>query len=247
MGVFNQSVNFAAIGAEMGKTALGWMNGTIQIIDPETQNSSWDEWTNEYTGGSGTVLWSGPARIQHLSAERLTVSGFEQTGIRGIRLQIPLTEDTGFIRKGLQIIVTNGGNDFELEQLQFVVTSAINSSYAWLRTIEAEVDVKSVANSTWATISGTVADEETAAVADATIRSFHHEDNLWIMDYETKTDVLGHYELPADVNVPVVIVATKSGFFTQYYDGANGFETATQITPENHETISSIDFSLVVD
>lgn len=147
MGVFNQTVDMAKIGAEMASTASGWFNASIEIVDPNIETAEWDPWTNEQTAGSSTVLWSGPARIQHLKNESLPTVGFSEISVRGIRVQIPLDESTGFIRKGLQVIVTDGGNDSQLEQLQFVITSAINSSYAWLRTIEAEVDVKSVANS----------------------------------------------------------------------------------------------------
>jgi len=50
------------------------------------------------------------------------------------------------IRKGLQVKVTDGGEDHVLESLQFVVSSAVNSSYGWNRTIECDVDVKSVAD-----------------------------------------------------------------------------------------------------
>lgn len=146
MGTFSGSIDFAATGAVMGLAARQWMNASIQIVDPNTGESTWDEWTNEETGGEPTVLWSGPARIQHLKSETLPNVGFSQESIRGIRVQVPIDVDAGFIRKGLQIVVTDGGNDYELEQLQFVVSSAINSSYAWLRTIECDVDTKSVAN-----------------------------------------------------------------------------------------------------
>jgi hypothetical protein len=246
MGVFNTGIDFSAMGAEMAKTSLPWMNGSIQIIDPDVENSTWDPWTNQYTGGTSTVLWSGPARIQHLKNETLPDVGFSQVSIRGIRVQIPLGGEAPFIRKGLQIIVTDGGNDVELEQLQFVISSAINSSYAWLRTIEAEVDVKSVANSTWSGVAGKVSSDG-EPVAGITVRSFHHEDNLWLMDYETTTDSLGNYELPADADVDIVLVASGALYITQYYDGAADFGTATLVTPVNHEETQGIDFDLVLD
>jgi len=47
-----------------------------------------------------------------------------------------------FIRKGLRVRVTAGGVDPDLVDLDFVVVNAINSSYAWLRTIECEADMK---------------------------------------------------------------------------------------------------------
>ena len=248
MGVFvGGGLDFAAISEQMGKTILSWMNATIQIVDPNVENSEWDPFTNEYTGGNATVLWQGPARIQHLKTETMPVVGYSETGIRGIRVQIPLDPELGFVRKGLQVIVTDGGSDSELEQLQFVITSAINSSYAWIRTLECEVDVKSVADATWSGIAGTVTNATSQAIAGATVRTFHHEDNEWLLDYETTTDVNGNYEIPADAGVEVVVAVYKSGYLTSYYDGANSFETADTVTPVNREETQGIDFELVAD
>jgi hypothetical protein len=248
MGVFTGGgLDFAAISAEMGKIILSWMNATVQIIDPNTADATWDPFTNTEVGGAATVLWQGPARIQHLSQESLTEVGLSQVGIRGIRLQVPMDPELGFVRKGLQVIVVDGGSDVELEQLQFVVTSAINSSYAWVRTIECEVDVKSVANSTWSGIAGTVTNATSVAIADATVRSFHHENNLWLLDYETTTDVYGNYEIPADAGIPVAVVVSHPLYVTEYYDGANSFDLATLVTPVNHAETQNIDFQLVLD
>lgn len=247
MGTFtNQSIDFQAIGVEMAKSYTQWLNGSIQIIDPNVGDVVWDEWTNTETGGEPTVLWSGAARIQHLKSETNPDVGFSETSVRGIRVQVPLDVEAGFIRNGLQIVVTDGGNDYELEQLQFTITSAINSSYAWGRTIECEVDVKSIANSTWSGIAGTVTSSG-SAVSGVTVRSFHHEDSLWIMDYETTTDSLGNYELPADAGVAIAVVASHSLYVTEYYDGANSFDFATTVTPTNHVETQNIDFSLVLD
>lgn len=249
MGVFNQSLDFAAAAAAMAATVRMWMNGSIQIIDPNVGDGTWNEWTNTETGGEPTVIWSGPARIQHLKNDTVNDIGFSQTGTRGIRVQVPLDVEAGFIRNGLQIIVTDGGNDYELEQLQFTITSAVNSSYAWLRTIEAMVDVKSIANSTWSGVAGNVtASASGLPISGVTVRSFHHEDNLWIMDYETTTDSLGNYELPADAGVEIAVVASKLPVYvTEYYDGASSFDYATLITPVNHEETQNIDFALELD
>ena len=248
MGAFTSgSIDFAAISTEMRSTMLPWMNGTVQIVDPNIGEQEWNAFTNEYSTDTAEVLWQGPARIQHLSAETMPYVGSSQISVRGIRLQVPMDAELGFVRKGLQVIVIDGGSDPELEQLQFVVTSSVNSSYAWGKTIECEVDVKSVANSTWSGIAGTVTNATSQAIANATVRSFHHEDNLWIMDYETTTDVLGNYELPADAGVPVALVASATGFVTEYYNNASGFSTANTVTPTNHVETQNIDFALVAD
>ena len=248
MGTFaNGGIDFAAISAEMRSTMLPWMNGTVQIVDPNIGEQEWNAFTNEYSTDTAEVLWQGPARIQHLSGETMPYVGSSQIGVRGIRLQVPMDADLGFVRKGLQVIVIDGGSDPELEQLQFVVTSSINSSYAWGKTIECEVDVKSVANSTWSGIAGTVTNATQTPIANAVVRSFHHEDNIWIMDYETTTDVLGNYELPADAGIAVALVASATNFVTEYYNGAASFDMATTVTPVNHVETQNIDFELVAD
>jgi hypothetical protein len=47
------------------------------------------------------------------------------------------------VHAGLVVRVTDGGEFPDLEKLQFNISSAVNSSYAWLLTIECEADVKS--------------------------------------------------------------------------------------------------------
>jgi hypothetical protein len=69
-----------------------------------------------------------------------------QGSIRGVRIQVPYDANLGFIRKGLQVKVTDGGENSVLEDLSFVVNGAINSSYGWNTTIECDVDLKSVGN-----------------------------------------------------------------------------------------------------
>ena len=248
MGVFaSGGINFSAISAEMRSTMLNWFNATIQIVDPNVEEVEWDVYTNTQSGGTKTVLWSGPARVQHLKSDSMPTVGFSQTDIRGIRIQLPYDAELGLIRKGLQVIVTDGGSDPILEQLGFVISSSINSSYAWSRTIECEVDLKSVSDSTWSSIAGTILNELDAPMADVTVRTFHSADSVWLLDYETTTDVYGNYELPADAGVNVIVGAFKSGYVTQYWDGASTQSSGTLVTPVNHEETVNIDFVMVVD
>lgn len=139
-------IDFSKISAEMGATAQRWMNATIEIVDPNLEDLQWDEFNNDYVSGSETVLWSGSARIQFLGvgSDPMTLAGFSAPGKKMARIQVPIDGTRDFVRKGLEIRVTNGGQDPDLHKLQFVVRNAINSSYAWLRTIECEVDTKSV-------------------------------------------------------------------------------------------------------
>jgi hypothetical protein len=84
-------------------------------------------------------------------------------------------------------------------------------------------------------------------MAGVSIRSFHYEDGVWLLDYETTTDVYGNYELPADAGVAIIVGAFKSGFVTEYWESAGSTSTATQVTPVNHEDTADIDFVMVVD
>lgn len=238
MGVFaNGGINFSAISAEMRSTMAGWFNATIQIVDPNVEDVEWDVYTNTQVGGVKTVLWSGPARVQHLRNDSMPTVAYSQTDIRGIRIQLPYDSELGLIRKGLQVVVTDGGSDPILEQLGFVVTSSINSSYAWSRTIECEVDLKSVADSTWSSVAGHVEDEEGNPLADVTVRTFHFADEMFLLDYETTTDVYGNYELPADAGVEITVAVVKDGFATQWLD--------ENITPVNHIQTTGVNFVMV--
>lgn len=242
MGLFaGGGINFAAISDEMRTTMSYWFNASIQIVDPNVGEVEWDVVTNTQSSGAPTVLWSGSARVQHLKSNSTPDVGFSQTDIRGIRIQLPFDAELGLLRKGLQVIVTDGGSDPVLEQLGFVIRSAVNSSYAWGRTIECDVDLKSVSNSTWSTIAGNVIDESEVPMSNVTIRTFHYEDGLWLLDYETTTDVYGNYELPADAGVPVTVAAFKSGYVTTYWD------EGSTVTPVNHEETSDINFVMVAD
>lgn len=139
----NSKINFSAISSEMAGVASRWFNGAIEIVDPNLDNLAWDEWTNVAVG-SETLLWYGEARIQPISYQvRDPEGGRSVLSDRRVRFQVPLDQVRPFVRAGLVIRVTDGGEFPQLERLQFVVSSAISSSYAWLLTIECEADVKS--------------------------------------------------------------------------------------------------------
>jgi len=139
----NAPVNFSKISREMSTVTERWMNSSISIIDPDLKNLAWDEWTNTMTG-SEILLWHGKARVQPVSNISSEINaGRSVLATRRVRFQIPLDETRAFVRAGLIVRVTDGGEFPDLEKVQFNISSAINSSYAWLLTIECEADVKS--------------------------------------------------------------------------------------------------------
>jgi len=138
----NSKIDFAAISTEMGSIASRWFNGSIQIVDPNLDSLTFDPWTNATTG-TETLLWSGDARIQPINEARDPDAGKSMLSSRRVRFQVPLDETRDFVHAGLVVRVTDGGQFPDLEKLQFNISSAVNSSYAWLLTIECEADVKS--------------------------------------------------------------------------------------------------------
>jgi len=140
----SSKINFSAISEEMATIAQRWFNATVEIVDPDVEGQTWNPATNTYTGSSETVLWSGEARVQPIGVGQNpgTDYAFSSAGIRGVRVQVKLDPSRSFIRKGLRVRVIDGGVDADLEKLDFVVSNALNSSYAWLRTIECDVDTK---------------------------------------------------------------------------------------------------------
>lgn len=139
----NSKIDFAAISAEMAPVVSAWFNGAIEIIDPNLENLTFDPWTNTSVGYE-TIVWSGEARIQPIAYETKDPdSGRSLLANRRVRFQVPLDEVRPLVRSGLMIRVTDGGQFPDLENIEFTISSAINSSYAWLLTIECEADVKS--------------------------------------------------------------------------------------------------------
>ena len=252
MGAFRGrgvSLDFAAISQEMGPVAELWMNGIVQIIDPNLEDvgDDWDVELNLPTGSAEpTVLLQTKARIQPripLSATRTNDVGFSENSVRAIKVAIPLGVEPEFLRKGLQVLVVDGGEDQALNGMIFIIKSAINSGQAWVRTIDCEADMKNEANAEWSGIAGTVTSfEDGEPIEGATIQSLTLLDDIWELEYETTTDVLGNYELPATPDLPVIVRCRKSGYGMQYYELAVTAMDATLVVPENHEEEQGIDF-----
>ena len=142
----NTLIDFAAIATEMRGIVSRWYNASVEVFDPNMEDLVWDAATNTYTGDPEVSIWSGTARIQPVRNVTTPDLGITQGAIQAIRVQIPYDNTRGLIRKGLQVRVTDGGETAILEDLEFVVQSAVNSSYGWNTTLECEVSVKSVAN-----------------------------------------------------------------------------------------------------
>lgn len=149
MGAYiNGGINFTDVRTAMSNTMDTMLNGKIRIIDPNTRDVEWDVATNSYGETQDVTVWEGIARIQPLGSTTTSYTGFIPTSVRNVLIHIPLDDSTGLIRSGLQVqVVDDGfGNDAALNDLMFTIESAVNSSYAWVRTLRCIADVKNEAN-----------------------------------------------------------------------------------------------------
>ncbi len=141
-------INFSGIADAMRQTVAFWYNAQIEIVDPNTGNLDWNISTNSYTGDAATLIWSGDARVQSLKRSSYPNGDVYDPSIRSLIVQIPYDNTDDYIRSGMSIRITSGGENVFLEELELSIDSAINSSYGWNTTIYCSVDTKSIANST---------------------------------------------------------------------------------------------------
>jgi len=140
------NINFEGIASAMRETVAFWYNATVEIVDPNTENLVWNITTNSYTGDVATSVWSGTARIQPLKRSSSPNGDVYDPSMRSFIIQIPYDNTSDYIRSGMSVRVTDGGENVFLEEFELSIDSAVNSSYGWNTTIYCSVDTKSVAN-----------------------------------------------------------------------------------------------------
>ena len=139
-------VDFGKIADIMRDTVAFWYNAEVEIVDPNTGSLVWDITTNAYTGDAATVIWSGSARIQPLKRSSYPNGEVYDPAMRSLIVQVPYDNTGDYIRSGMSVRITAGGENVFLEELELSIDSAINSSYGWNTTLYCSVDTKSVAN-----------------------------------------------------------------------------------------------------
>lgn len=115
----------------------------IHIIDPTLIETATDIKAGTMTVINDGRVWSGYARIQPI---RNTVNSWRATNPTTTRIvqfwvEFPDEQEID-LRPGLRIAVEFGGNDPWLTEYQYVVVGALNSSQAWQRTIDTQVDLE---------------------------------------------------------------------------------------------------------
>jgi hypothetical protein len=145
MGIYGKtapSIDIRAVSEEMQPVIEEWFNAEIQIIDPHIETGAFNRVTNTKTRVAPDILWQGPARIQAVRWPNVATSRQEAVSTRTVVFHIPLSAeiDPGLIQEGYRVSVVDGAMSPEFEDGLFVITTTINSSYAWNRRIECMMD-----------------------------------------------------------------------------------------------------------
>ena len=145
MGIYTKrsgSIDIKGISDTMAPVIGEWYNAEIEIIDPTIDKGAYNRITNVKNRPDPTIIWTGAARIQAMRWPNVATTKQEAISIRTVVFHIPLSEafQPTFIMEGFRVHVLDGGMSPQFSGGMFVVTSSINSSYAWDRRIETMMD-----------------------------------------------------------------------------------------------------------
>jgi hypothetical protein len=145
--------NFGAVKEYMRDKVEPFIEGKawIHIVDPTTQTvvRDWEAGTSEVTI---IPIWSGWARVQPI---RNTVNSWRATNpttTRVVQFWVEFPDDIviDLQKAGLRIAIENlpddDNNDPWLAEYQYVILGGLNSSQAWQRTIDTQVDLENRPN-----------------------------------------------------------------------------------------------------
>ena len=144
MGIYGKTaakINIREVSEVMQPVVGGWYNAKIQIVKPDIIGGAFNRATNT-KARTPEVIWTGPARIQAMRWPNVATSRQEAISARTVVFHLPLdtTLDPAMVHEGWRVRVTDGGMAPEFEGGLFVITGAVNSSYAWDRRIETTQD-----------------------------------------------------------------------------------------------------------
>lgn len=96
---------------------------------------------NPITGAGGdpgvSVTWRGKARVQQLRSAQKFATDYQAEANRTFRFQLDPDDNVPFLPQGAKArVLSAGGGDVHLEELVFVVDSAINASHQAVKTVE---------------------------------------------------------------------------------------------------------------
>jgi hypothetical protein len=217
----------------IGEVSATFMNATVSLLDPSLVTSVFDVDTNSFVSTGNPVVAEGiSARVQpvRLAVDTRAGSSGNPGAETRLRVQIPRDAYSGRIQRGWQVRVTSATRNPELLNFLLIVDAVVNSSWRASITVEATVSVEnSYTPSAVTSISGVVSDG-VDPVANATVRAFYLEDNIWLFALAVSTDANGSYVLSGtDPAKTYVVVASRTGFVTEYFNGATDFVGATPV------------------
>lgn len=139
---FASSLDFRNTSEVMQPVVEETMGAVIQIIDPNTNDGTYNRITNKVVGHTPEVLWTGPARIQGMRWPNVATPRAESVSLRTIVFTIPLDIqiNVNIIREGFRIRVLDGGMLPDFEAGMYTITASVNASNAWNRRIETMMD-----------------------------------------------------------------------------------------------------------
>lgn len=147
MGVFagrGAGIDVLAISQEMRQAVRQWETCRIAILDPGASN------VNFRTKSADAFVWTGWARVQPYRREIAVAVPANPTVTQTTRFQIDFSQDGAipFMRNGFQVVVLTEaqGNavqpDPHLSGYVHVINAGLNSSLAWVRTLETITNVE---------------------------------------------------------------------------------------------------------
>lgn len=101
-----------------------------RVYDPVTD--AWNETT--------TSWYVGPARVQPVRTARMVDADGNATTVQGVRVSIPIDQNTLDFRPGLRLVVTEAVLNPSLTELEFILRDVVDSSNPFERTLEFLVD-----------------------------------------------------------------------------------------------------------
>lgn len=145
MGLYNSAAKAIPLGAIadiMAPVQEAWFNANIMIEDPNIEAGSYNRKTNAVAGRAPTEIWRGPARIQAMRWPNVATTRQEAVSLRTVVFHFPRSTSNlpDLILEGMRVVVLDGGEQPEFEQGMFVITTAVNTSFAWDRRVEAMMD-----------------------------------------------------------------------------------------------------------
>lgn len=210
------SMNAGAL-AELMKPAINlWKNqGYCIIIDPSQSIVT----ANIVAGTKSTIqfpLGSGPTRIQSLKRPLTARNQTNDTTTRVIQFWLDFPKDGTLpdLKAGLEIVVTNGGNDPYSSNYQYVITGATNSTIAWQRTVQALSNMETRPSYQWAFFTGTIANASGPLSGVTVTAQYQSTPGVWL-PYTSNVTYDGTYRLPIFMGTTYRLIFSKAGYTSQ--------------------------------